>query len=282
MQSVLDPLNASAQGFSAEAMRHRLKVYSGVLLSTDALVGYFREQRLHEHVMLYPPVAASPTAAARRDGALHVGFFGGGHRREFFARFVYPALARLAERQEVTVFAAGIDAGSDVTARLKVVPVSYEPSYPVALRQMTSYGIDVLVHPGPETADAIYKNPNVIINAQALGAVPIVSDVAPYRGLAAQGICVTCENTDASWFAALSSIAANRTARDLLISLGAAYCRHHFSGAANRDILTSLVGRGRVPTAWLRRMRLLPLTFGLSVGLVREFADRRRVLGGGQ
>ena len=126
------------QDYSLERVKAALRVFSGVLLATTALVDYFAEHQLSDRLTLYPPVAGPPLDAVsdRTERPLCVAFFGGSHRRDPFLRYVYPAVRRLALDQDVTLVAAGIEADLvQDAARLKVVRLPYNPSYADALRQ---------------------------------------------------------------------------------------------------------------------------------------------------
>ena len=149
-------------------VRTVLRDISGVLLATPSLMKYFADQRLHNHLMLYPPVAGAALTLPVRDDdhPLTVAFFGGIHRRDPFVRFVYPAVCRLARDRKVTLIAAGLEGGSLApTAGVEIIYPRYDPSYAAALQLVARHGVDILVHPSSATANNIYKNPHVLINA---------------------------------------------------------------------------------------------------------------------
>lgn len=267
-----------ARPYALDRVRVALRGYSGVWCSTPSLIDYFREHRLHGALQYYPPIAGPP-AAPKRDGdsaGVNVAFFGGQHRREPFMRYVFPALARLAATRPVTLFAAGIDLnGAAAAPQLTVAPVAYNPSYPEALHAMAAHNVDILVHPSSVTLNNIYKNPHFLINARALGATPIFSNVAPYNALAAEEVCVLCENTEEAWFVALNRVAADRSFRSALYAKLAAYCERHFDGSANLRLLEEVLNTHDAPTAITRAARVVPMAAGLAWGLAREVAARR-------
>ncbi len=272
--------------YSIDRVRRALTGFAGVLLATPSLVDYFREHRLHDRTMLFPPVAppALPDHAPRTSAPVTLAFFGGLHRRAPFVEFVYPAVRRLAERRPIRLVAAGIER-SDLppAAGLSIEVLDYHPSYLGGLRAMSAYGIDVLAHPGSFHAHNIYKNTHVIINARTLGAVPVFSAGPPYDSIADQGVALVCENTEAAWFTALDRVSGDAVLRKTMSARLAEYCATQFSGRANLDVISTLLRDHPAPSFSQRSMRrLLGIPFqGLSLGqhlMTRAFArpDRSR------
>lgn len=269
--------------YSIERVRRALTGYAGVLLATPSLVDYFREHRLHDRTILFPPV----TQSARRDtpsrpagSAVSVAFFGGLHRREPFLGFVYPAVRRLARERAVRLVVAGIDR-RDLAADsgLSIEVLDYNRSYLDGLRAMSARGIDVLAHPGSFHPHNVYKNTHVIINADALGAVPVFSAGPPYDAIADEGIALVCENSETAWHSALSRVTADGALRESMRSRLAAYCAVHFNGSANLGVISTMLREHPAPTPGLRSRRLLlgiPCQ-GLSLGqhvMTRAFGHR--------
>ena len=180
-----------------------LESFSGVLLSTPALVRYFCDKGLHSMLHLYPPVARDadgiPRPEARENGPLCVGYFGGPHRNEPFRRLVLPALRELSSRVPVELVVTGLDPSSLEGAGLAVTAFPSERSYDVALRRMASRGIDVLVHPNSDTRNNPYKTQHVLLNAAAMGAAPVLSDAPPYDSLGAVGAALLCGSDPGEW-----------------------------------------------------------------------------------
>jgi glycosyltransferase involved in cell wall biosynthesis len=249
--------------YSIDRVRRALTSFAGVLLATPSLVDYFREHRLHDRLTLYRPVAGEVLAGAVREGlgevrgsACTIGFFGGLHRREPFMQFVYPALRRLAETHAIRLVVAGIDR-RELTpdARLPVDFLDYNPSYSEGLRAMAAYGIDVLAHPGSFHVHNAFKNTHVLINAAALGAVPVFSCGPPYDDIADAGVALLCENTEDAWHAALSQVIENGSLRETIGRRLSTYCQTHFSGRENVDVIASILREHPAPTRATRSMR---------------------------
>jgi len=266
------------QDYSLERVKDALRGFTGVLLATPALLDYFAEHRLSDRLTLYPPVAgcAEDAVADRRGRPLTIAFFGGAHRRDPFLRYVDPAIRRLAADHDVTLIAAGIESGLVQEGdRLNVVRVPYNPSYSDALREVAAYGVDILVHPSGVTKNNAFKNPHVLINARALAAVPIFSNVAPYDAVAADRVAVLCENTEDAWFEALRQVAVDTALREDVRRRLDDYCERHFGGRVNIDVLQRIRQAHEAPGAGVRLARFVAGSACLGLDRAHRMIARR-------
>ncbi len=263
--------------YTHDAVRDALSKYAGVLLASEALVAYFREQQLHQHLILYPPVqgpAVSPPPAGSRP--FTIAFFGGGHRRLSFIQHVYPAVCRLAAAQPVRLVAVGVDCTAlPACEGVEVVTPAYDAAYDQAIASVARRGIDVLVHPSNETANNIFKNPHVLINARAIGAVPVFTNTAPYDAVAGAGIAALCGNTADEWFGALNRLAQAPPLRAAMLSALATYCDVRFGGAHNLDVLDAILQAHPQPAEPARLRRRLTGAACLGYGHLRSRLNRR-------
>lgn len=231
--------------YTTDNVRRALQEFDGVLCATDSLRAYFLDHRLHPQVFLYPPVAfASDPAPRRSRERLHVGFFGGAHRREPFMRLVLPAIEQLAALRPVTLFAAGVDIPQRAGNGLEIVLLPYDRRYSAAIDAMAKNEIDILVHPTSITDNNLYKNPHVLINARALGAAPVFSDAPPYDALGNGDVCLLTRDTTADWFEALSRLD-DADLRSAMAARIDAFCDRHFSGDLNVRCLAGLLAARR-------------------------------------
>ena len=259
----------SYEKYTPDRIRSALKDFSGVLLATPALMTYFADQRLHDRLLLYPPVAGPVLAppAGHQGHPLTVAFFGGLHRREPFVRHVCPAVRRLAEEMPIRLIAAGIESGSfPVSAGLEIVYLPYDASYTAALTRVARLGVDILVHPSNATANNAYKNPHVLINARAIGAAPVFSHVPPYDAVAGEGVALLCEDDEEAWHRALAHLATNPGSRQAIQTRLVAYCERHFSGQANAATIDGLLRVHPGPERAARLTRLVAGATCLAVG----------------
>ncbi|MGH9387141.1 MAG: hypothetical protein ACRD2N_22965 [Vicinamibacterales bacterium] len=264
--------------YSVGRVRHALGDFSGVLLATPTLLDYFDRERLHDRTLHYPPIAGPllDRGPRREPEVLTVGFFGGHHRRDAFLEYVYPALRRWAEQRDVRLVAAGFDARQvPSTGRLQVVALPYNGHYSDALHELGSHSIDVLVHPGRRTGHHhAFKNTHVIVNAHALGAVPIFSRIPPYDAIGDDRVALLCENSAEAWYEALARVASNPALREAIRSRMAEYCATHFGGARNLEVMSMLLRDHPRPTAATRTARLLSGAAFRGLGLGHQLMAR--------
>lgn len=230
--------------YSVVNVRARLRSFAGVLLSSEALIERFRRDGLHAVLMAFPPVGwpqPLPPAGARR-GTIGIGFFGGAHLHDMFRACILPAIRRLAEAQPVDLVAAGIGSAIAASPGLSVVNHEHDRSYARGLRRLAGAGIDILVHPAlANLQNNEFKNPHALISAHAIGAVPVVSDRAPYDALRSAGVTIQSDDSVESWYAALKH-ASDPLVRAIIRERLGAYCAAHFAGRVNRAVLERLLG----------------------------------------
>jgi hypothetical protein len=248
--------------YTDDALRRRLRGFAGVLLSTHALIDYFRRRRLHSNQIYYPPIARKPAwketppAPPKPAGTTRIAFFGGSHRLPALQEQVFPAIAEIAREHPVELFAAGMDEGSaPVPGNLKTVCFPHDPSYDIALARMTACEIDLLVHPNSDTPNDAYKTCNVLISAWAMGAVPLVSDAPPYTGLAGRNVAVLCGRDPRSWRDAVRGCAEDPRLRESLRRDLDAYCLGHYGGRENVAVLQVILESHPAAGAALCKLR---------------------------
>ena len=251
--------------YSEESLRRELQDFSGVLLSTEPLVDFFREYRIHDRLHLFPPVAkdvvfSEPVRRARREGSVHVGFFGGPHRLEALSGIVHPAVVDLARQRPVDLFISGMTAGSlPESGDLKIHYLPFELSYDLALGRFAACGIDVLVHPSSVTVNNPFKTCAVLINAMVMGAVPVVSRVPPYDDLGKENVALLCGSDVRSWTDALRAASADGGTADEIRGKLRRYCMERYGGRRNSEALMGILGSHPAPGFAVRDRRFRAL-----------------------
>lgn len=245
--------------YTDDNVRRALSGYEAVLLASRPLMAYFAERRLHPTLMEYPPIAG-PILRAREAPApgdpFRIAFFGGEHRRDLVVRVVFPAVQRLARARPVEVVAAGIDINAlAATGGVSVVGLPYQVSYGKALAELAARRVDALVHPTPPSRNNPYKNANVVINARAIGAVPVVTNLPPYDTFGPNPPALLCENDAVSWHDALSRLAADASCGDEVFARVMTYCEEEFSGALNAAAVARMLADHAAPGGWTRMAR---------------------------
>jgi glycosyltransferase involved in cell wall biosynthesis len=233
--------------YADDAVRDVLRSFSGVLLSTHALLSYFRERGLHERLHHYPLIARPPRdfeqpAARPARAPLRIGYFGGGHRNEPFLRDVLPAIVELSRRAGVSLVVAGMARENvSLPEGLDATFLPFEESYDVALWRLAQAGIDVLVHPNNEELDNRFRSLTVLVNAMRFGAAPVLSASPPYDVLGDGDTALLCGNGGRPWLEALELLASDPDLRRRVAEGAARHCREHLNADTNRRVLDTIL-----------------------------------------
>jgi hypothetical protein len=248
--------------YTDDEVRRRLRPFAGVLLSSCRLIDYFREKELHPNLVYYPPIAGptawreTPPAPPKPAGVMRIAFFGGSHRLPALREQVLPAIAGIAREHPLELFAAGVKQGSlPAFGNLAVTYFPFENSYDIALARMAACEIDFLVHPGSHTRNNEYKTLNVLINARAMGAVPVVEDAPPYSRLRPDGVALLCDPEPQSFRAAIATCWQHPQSRQALRQNLDAFCAREFGGQANTAAVRTILESHPVAGAVLRELR---------------------------
>jgi glycosyltransferase involved in cell wall biosynthesis len=252
---------------SPENLKATLDGFSGVLLSTYALVDVFRKAGIHDNLYYYPPVIKK--IEGKRENAswgnpFTIAFMGGPHRTENFYRYVAPAIRRLAENfpirlclPESSAEQAKLKAfmSSVQNHNLEILTVPRDISYDLTIRNYRECNPDILVHINSNTGNNAYKTENAIINAALVGAVPVLSDGPPYDALRNENIGLLCLTDEDSWYEAIMWLYKDRVAGREMYDRLVEYCRRNYSGAANEPVLTEILSQHPAPSMALRDVR---------------------------
>jgi hypothetical protein len=253
-----------------------LRGFEGVLISTGPLLRDFEQRRLHAHLMLFPPTAIAPIATAPTRSSVQIAFFGGSHLHDVFLRAIVPAVRRLALTRAVTLIAAGLGEPIPESQGLTVVMHPYEPSYREGLARLARAGVDILVHPvAAGLLGNPFKNPHALITANALGAIPVVSNADPYTSVAGAGVAVLCDDSEASWHQGLVDAVDASNAASLRQRL-ADYCQTQYDGSVNADVWHTILDASRTPSALQAAIRSGVAALWLSASWIRRGVSRVR------
>jgi glycosyltransferase involved in cell wall biosynthesis len=232
--------------YTIARLREELASFHGVLVPSQPLAEFFTENSIHPRVYTFPPIlppaawldhAAIPEKPA---GAIRIGFMGGAHRHGEFIGSVLPAIKRLAMEQAVELVTAGdLKLSPTEYPQLKVYQFPFDMSYRLTLGRMRGANPDILVHAGSVTGNNSYKTHNVLLNAWALKAFPILASQPPYEEVEKLGLGLLCSNAE-DWNRNLQRVILEP---DLPSQVGAnldRYVRENFSGRQNRQVLKSI------------------------------------------
>lgn len=272
------PWSPFVRRYSAANVRRRLRAFRGVLLSSNALIDYYRAEHLHHELTVFPPIEwrqrlSRPSVSPH---GISIAFFGGLHLHEMFWTCILPAVRRLAIEQPVTLIAAGVTGAIAPSPGLSVVEQPYDTSYARGLRRLAETGVDVLVHPSaPGLSNGRYKNPHALISANAIGAIPVVSDRPPYSDLRQAGVALLCGDSPESWYAAFAQVGQPAQRVPIGERLGK-FCSSQYGGRINREVIDKMLTLHACPPARWRRVRTSVARAAVLLGRLRPAMARLR------
>lgn len=263
--------------FTEKNVRTTLESFSGVLLSTHSLMNYFRKNDLHKNLFYYPPIADLPILhekvgpGPKKDKVFRIAYLGGSHRHQPFAEMVFPAINEFAKDHPVELFIGGMSESSlEATDCLPIYYFPFEISYDLALGRFSLLEIDILVHPNSRTGNNPYKTLNVLINAQALKAVPVLSRNPPYDTLGPEKVALLCQDDKNSWLEAIRTVYDQpETVKTIKDNLDR-FSRKNYNGEVNAAVLGKIFQESPYPGQVLRDIRF------------RKYSDLLRHKTGGQ
>jgi glycosyltransferase involved in cell wall biosynthesis len=248
--------------FTNENVRKFLESFSGVLLSTYHLLDYFKENRLHENLIYYPPVAGHPVlyeptgSDPKKNRGLRLAYFGGGHRLQPFKELVLPAVYEFSKHHPVELFIGGMSDNSFPSSEnLNIYYFPYEVSYHLSLGRFAAKEIDVLLHPNSRTINNPYKTLNVLINAMAMNAIPVLSDEPPYDLLGPEKVALLSGQNRDSWLEAVQTVYEESSIVKGIRENLKQFCQKHYSGEANVAALDKILRTCPHPGLILRDSR---------------------------
>lgn len=234
--------------YTAENLRTWLQEFSGVLVSTPALAEYFLQEKIHQHIYVFPPVLPDrvwfdyPAIAPKPAGVFRIGIMCSPHCYQYFLDIIQPALERLAQEYQIEMTIVG-----DLPLNVKDLTVYNLPidySYNLTLGRLMTSEIDVFVHPASFTKNNPYKTLNVLINAWAIGAVPVLANQPPYENVERKGLGFLCNPDDVdSWYEKIKiAISDQVRARQIRENLNS-FLRREYSGRKNEEVIEKILSQ---------------------------------------
>jgi hypothetical protein len=233
--------------YTEENMRKELASFGGILASSKELMSFLAERNIHPKLHYFPPVMPSDIwldqhgIPEKPADVTRIGFMGGPHRYEKFLEFVFPAITSLAENRKVELVIGGNHRIPDRGHRnIKIYHFPFDNSYRLALGRMQSADIDILVHPGTATRNNLYKTHNILLNALALEAFPILSNQPPYEDVEKLGLGLLCDDNPDEWHKNLLSAVSDSKMIEQTRKNLHQYVNDNYSGNQNVDVLKSI------------------------------------------
>ena len=241
--------------YTEEKMKKELDTFSGVLVSSQKLAAFFLERNIHSKVYFFPPVLPSDKwldrsiIPSKSSSVTRIGFMGGPHRHQDFIEFVLPAIARLAKDHAVELVVGGnFKISTDDYPQLKIYQFPFDISYRLTLGRMQSADIDILIHSGGITRNNPYKTRNVLLNACALKAFPILSNQSPYEDVEELGLGLLSDEKDSDeWYEKLLRVISDPALVVRVHENLHHYVTENYSGRQNLDVLKIISKENHVP-----------------------------------
>lgn len=275
------------EDFSVEALREKLRSFTGVLLSSEALREYFEANLIHPNLSTFPvSYARSPRARAHVSSEtfdLTVASIGGSHRKQGLRDNVLPALQRMASDEcKIHFIIGGCNQEDSETLerivkskKLKLTTIPFNVDWNRAVLQLAEYSPDFLIHAPSKTINNKYKTLNVALCAYVLDTVLVAPNDPPYDIAAFEGAAVRVgpSNDSRAWLQALQSLLSAPETWDGYKKANAMFCREQFSGEQNVRVLNEILRTAPAITPTLVESRLKELYSSRSVSAGSNFSD---------
>jgi hypothetical protein len=232
-----------------DKLRHRLKDFTGCLLSTPNLVDFYRQNALHSNLYLFPPISSlNEYGPAPHDypntRPFTLAVFGETKPADAFTDYVVPAIKRLSKSRAIDLIAFGVDVDAidcKDFPNLRVFYPPFEPDYALAIRQFRHYAPNVVLFPCLPSRNNVYKNCSAIIDGVLVGAAIVCSGTAPYLGLDEASVALLASDTVDSWYLAIWQFT-NSDKRLSQFKCGAKdYCTKMYDGIQNGFVIKAII-----------------------------------------
>ena len=262
----LGEASLSGEDFTPQAMRKDLRLFDGVLLSSEPLITYFRERNLHARLLHFPVACADIESMraqlttgrrAANDDEFVFAFMGGLHRSNAVWAVILPALVKIAEEGYRIHFVApgsGSDAsmleGLPSTMRVTLLP--WDPGYAFALRRFAALTPNYLLLAPSKTPNNSYKTLHPLLTAALVDAVAVLPRIDPYVAIEDGSIALMVDEPFEcdGWYAVLREIVEGRTNAQAIKQANEAFCRSAFSGVPNASALMEIASEARGVPSW--------------------------------
>lgn len=232
--------------YTSENMRAWLDGFCGILVSTPALAEYFLQNNFHETVRILPIVLPDrtwfdyPAIPPKPDGTFRIGILSGTHRYQHFLDYIQPALKRLIQEYRLEIIVTGNLPLSDKDFTVYRYPTDY--SYKLSLGRMMTSEVDILLHPASFTKNNPYKSLNVLVNAWAIGAIPVLANQPPYENIEREGLGFLCDVEDAdSWYQKLKLAISDQERTKQIKENLHDFLQREYSGRKNEEVVEKIL-----------------------------------------
>ncbi len=225
--------------YTVEAVREALESFSGVLLSSELLLRFYEDEKLHSRLMFFGPVIDPALTAEfsenEADKCVNIGFFGGGFRFDSFYRTVVPALRFIARENKVTLFVRERFEMTDIPG-IDVNVIKVTNNFYDFVRQWQRFRINIVLHSHGASANIDFKTSNAALVSYYLGATPILADESVYRHMTEKDGVLLAPPTTHGWSRAIN-LRMGKLLRRWAFDQLEQYCRSAYSPERNAESL---------------------------------------------
>ncbi|CDY79504.1 Glycosyltransferase [Caballeronia glathei] len=276
-------VSVPGEDFRLPKLREDLKLFSGVLLSSANLLGYFKENKLHENLTVFPVSSFDQRALSvdfrehKAEGEIVIACAGGSHRNKGLWSIVFPALVSLAEqgaRIHLVAPKPDDDERTDLDrlpTGMRVTLLPFETGYLFAMRRFARFSPDYVLHAPSETRNNRFKTQHALLTAKLLNAVAIVPNTPPFDNIedGENAIVVNYPFASTSWLFGLKDVVSGKYDQQKIKEANSSYCEEHFSGKENARVIAEMQRRHGGEASWseqARRLHRLPAWVRATTG----------------
>ncbi|WP_427310506.1 glycosyltransferase [Cupriavidus sp. H39] len=292
--------SAPGEDFSLDTFRKSLTIFESVFLTSEKLVGYFRDHDLHHDPIYYPVACADQRPLyvdfhhPKIEGEITLAFAGGTHRTKGLWDVIFPALTKLCADETLRVHFVipqtaeleHLDRLRRLPSNLRVSMLSFEPCYMFAMRRFARYKPDIVLHAPSATRNNPYKTLHPVLAAHLLDAVAVMPNTPPYDEISQRNCAVIVNdpfNSD-SWYRELRSLVQKERDVDALKAGNASLCAQMFSCERNAEIFREMNRRHGGEPSWavqshrLHKLNSFMLKLGIKTGIVTANAEHAKTM----
>lgn len=262
-------IDIEGENFRPEVFRENISRFSGVLLTSPALVDNFRRNLFHKNISFLPICIKEqqeliPKTARRHENRPIViaGLFGP-HRMGDFKKYIYPALRKLADDgHHLQLLIPQFDEGDALThamstPNIELVSIKYIPDYLDALRSFAKHTPDFFLTPGTRSRNSIFKTLHPVLSARLMDAVPVLPSTLPYAAISGIGNAALVGKFEEplAWYEVLTGLIASTEARSEILKKNRQFCRIAFSGSRSRQVLQEVLQASGGEVSWPEQSR---------------------------
>lgn len=216
----------------------KLQKLDGVIVTTQELKQSFQQNALHENIIQLDAVARAYEVEPSEtvEGKTTIAFMGGSWRSQTFHKLVLPALRKISEKHRIHLVTPkeGFEELTELASEsFQITQIPRNINFELVLNQYYAYQPNILIHCGNNSfRNNPYKTKNALLNAAAIGAALVASDIEPYcfrEEDEPEQDYILVENSRDAWYNSLLDLVENPEKCRAVFERGSAYCTAHYA-----------------------------------------------------